>query len=135
MYPFFVGLLILSILILLTETLYITSRISSRAHAFTLLFTLATLINNLGYLLEITSDTLETAIMGTRICYLGKAYLPFLFFAYTMHVCKIKLPRFLISALLAFHTFILFLVFFSDKIKLYYSSISYTEDSSFSHLV
>lgn len=135
MYPFFVGLLILSILILLIEMLYITSRISSRAHAFTMLFTLATLINNLGYLLEVTAGSKETAIMGTRICYLGKAYLPFLFFVYTMYICKVKLPRLLTGILLSFHTLILFLVFFSNKITLYYSSIDYIDNATFSHLV
>lgn len=126
---------IISIIILLVEVVYMVSRITSRGQALVFLFVLEAFVNNVGYLLELVANTKETAIMGTKICYLGKTFLLLTVFMYIMHFCKIKVSRILLGVLVAFHTLILFLVFFSENVHLYYSSIEYTDEGFFSHLV
>lgn len=135
MIQFLFAMQIISIVVLLAEVVYMVSRVTSRGQALVFLFVLEAFVNNVGYLLELVATTKETAIMGTKICYLGKTFLLLTVFMYIMHFCKIKVSRILFGGLVAFHTLILFLVFFAEKTNLYYSNISYTEEGFFSHLI
>ncbi|MBQ9766004.1 MAG: hypothetical protein IJW18_07390, partial [Lachnospiraceae bacterium] len=74
MFEFLVCIQALSIILLLAEIVYMVPRISSKLQALMFLFVLEILINNIGYMLELLATTADTAIMGTRISYIGKAY-------------------------------------------------------------
>lgn len=125
----------ISIVVLLAEVVYMISRITNRGQALVFLFVLEAFVNNVGYLLELVAVTKETALMGTKISYLGKTYLLLTVFLYIAYFCKQYVLRILRLALVAFHTLILFLVFFAEKFNWYYSSVEYMDEGVFGHLV
>lgn len=136
MFQLIVILQYIGIALLLFEIFYISTKWTSRPKILLLIFTIATLINNVGYLFEITSVTPETAIIGTKFSYLGKAFLPLIMALFTLQNCKIKLPQRVIKLLMIIHSLIIFLVLTSEHNTLYYSSVGYDyEGGLFPHLV
>lgn len=60
------------------------------------------------------SDSLETALIGVKIAYLGKPYITLCIFFFVVEFCKVNLPDLLKGALVAFHLLITTLVFTCD---------------------
>lgn len=134
----FHGIIVLqfiSIVILFWELLYIFSKWSSKRHSFLLMLILAALVNNVGYLVEILSSTMESSLFGTKLSYIGKAYVCLILLFVTLDFCRITVPRWISSVLVVLHTGVWILVLTCDYHTLYYSSISYVEDEMFPHLV
>ncbi len=136
MFEFLVFFQYFGIALLLFEIFYITNKWTARPKMLLLLFTIAVLINDVGYLLEITSVTPETAIIGTKFSYLGKAFAPLIMTLFTLQCCKVKVPQKLIAVFMLIHSLILFLVLSCEHNTLYYSSIGFDyEGGLFPHLV
>ena len=125
----------ISIVIMFCELLYVFSKWSSKRHSFLLMMILAALVNNVGYLVEIISDNMEKSLFGTKLSYIGKAYIPLILLFFTLDFCRIAIPRWLSYVLVLLHTGVWILVLTCDYHTLYYSSISYVEDGMFPHLV
>lgn len=125
----------ISIVIMFCELLYVFSKWSSKRHSFLLMMILAALVNNVGYLVEIISDNMEKSLFGTKLSYIGKAYIPLILLFFTLDFCRIAIPRWLSYVLGVLHTGVWVLVMTCDYHTLYYSSISYVEDGMFPHLV
>lgn len=126
---------VISIVILFCELLYVFSKWTSKRHSFLLMMILAALVNNVGYLVEILSDTMEKSLFGTKLSYIGKAYIPLILLLFTLDFCRIAIPRWLSYVLVVLHTGVWILVLTCDYHTLYYNSISYVEDGMFPHLV
>ncbi len=136
MFEFLVVFQYFGIALLLFEIFFITNKWTSRPKILLLLFVVAALINNVGYLLEITAATPEAAIIGTKFSYLGKSYTPLVMVLFTLQCCKVKVPQKIVAAFMLLHSVILFLVLSCEHHTLYYSSIGYDyEGGLFPHLV
>ncbi len=125
---------IIAIVLLLVEIFYMIPKISGRSHVLMFLFVVEAFVDSVGYLLEMSSATKETAFMGTKINYIGRAYLLFTIFLFVLEFCKIKLPAFITFILFLFHSFVLGCVLFAEHTTLYYSSISFVHSGIFPHL-
>lgn len=103
-------------------------------HIFILLC-LAITMHCYGYYLELTSTTVEAAINAIKIAYLGISYINILYLFFLCDYFHIKRPKLIMLIFLAFNTFIFILVMTCEKHTLYYTSIDYSYDSIFPHVV
>lgn len=125
----------ISVVLLVTEAFYIFVRWNTRLHSFLFLNCIATLINNLGYLLEMTSSTAGEGAIAIKFAYFGKVWIPFSFFVLVIELCNIRMNKKIYAGLAALHMAIFFLVFTYRHHKLYYTDSSFTESGIFPHIV
>ncbi len=96
---------------------------------FTLIFTLIP-ISNLGYVLLTHSDSLNGAIIGQKVIYLGGCYMVLFILQSIFGMCHIKMPRKLDVVLLILNTVIYMSVLTIGYSDIFYKSCSYGQDSS-----
>ncbi len=135
MYYFLLGLQGLTTIVVFAEFLYIFHHAFSRHRVILMLLTLAAWVNNAGYFVEIVSTTKETAIIGTKICYLGKSFIPLLILMFALNYCEVQVPDAIYALLSVFHFGIWGLVVFCEQQSLFYTSIDYLDEGFFPHLV
>ena len=84
---------LVSIGILVAGAIYLYTRWQGREYSYLFLFSIATLVNNIGYLIEMTALDSNSALLGTRVAYLGKVFIPFSFFVFILQYCEINLSK------------------------------------------
>jgi len=131
----FVGIQYIGIVILVIEILYILKQRASWLQTYLLIVVLATLINFVGYLFEIQATSKEMALQAVKFLYLGKPYIILATFLFIMRFYNIRIPKQIKSVLCGLHIGISVLVLTCDKHFLFYSSIDYTYEGFFPHLV
>lgn len=131
----FIGIQLIGIAVLLIEILYILQQRPSWMQTNLLLIVLATLVNFVGYLFEIQAPSKEIALQSVKFLYLGKPYIILATFIFIMRFYDIRIPKRVKCILCSLHISISLLVFTCDKHDLFYSSIGYTQDGFFPHLV
>lgn len=135
MYILFVILQVVGIVVLCGEVVYLVNQRPSRQQTRILLLMIGLLVNFTGYLFELLAGTQEEAILSVKFSYLGKPIIVLAMFLFVMDYCKVKMPRWLPTALCCLHIVIIFLAMSCDVHTLYYSSISYTQEGFAPHLI
>ena len=135
MYTLMIGIEYISIALLIFEIIYVMKQKGSYMQNLMLLLLISVLVNLVGYLVELKSDSLETALIGVKIAYLGKPYITLCIFFFVVEFCKVNLSDLLKGALVAFHLLITTLVFTCDLHSFFYTSIQYIYSDSYCHLV
>lgn len=123
------------IVALMIEILYVIKQKTSRLQTLMLFVLIATCINFVGYLFEMQATDQDMALMAIKFIYFGKPYIALSIFLFAMEFYKVKLPRWLVNLLCAVHISVTILVLTCEKHTLYYSSINYTYEGMFPHLV
>ena len=100
-----------------------------------LLVLMATLINYTGYLFEIKSDNRDMALMAVKFMYMGKPFIALGTLLFAFEFYRIRILPILRNILCTIHILITILVITCDSHNLYYSSIDYTYEGLFPHLV
>lgn len=131
----FIGIQLIGIAVLLIEILYILQQRASWMQINLLIVVLATLVNFVGYLFEIQATSKEMALQAVKFLYLGKPYIILATFFFIMRFYNIRIPKWIKYILCSLHIGISILVFTCDKHFLFYSSIGYTQEGYFPHLV
>lgn len=135
MYTLMIGIEYISIALLIFEIIYVMKQKGSYMQNLMLLLLISVLVNLIGYLVELKSDSLETALIGVKIAYLGKPYITLCIFFFVVEFCKVNLSDLFKGALVAFHLLITTLVFTCDLHSFFYTSIQYIYSDSYCHLV
>nr|WP_295685274.1 histidine kinase N-terminal 7TM domain-containing protein [uncultured Lachnoclostridium sp.] len=135
MYSLMLTIQIIALLTNFTVILVLLIKKPFRGQAIFLALCLAVLVQCFGYTLEITSTSLDAAMVSIKIQYLGSAYVNILFLSFLLDYCKIKKSRLSFSLLFLFNTFILFAVVTCEYHPYYYSSIQFVQEGSFPHVV
>lgn len=135
MHTFFIIIQYISIIILVTEGFYVIRHKYSKQQQYLIFLIFALGINSVGYLLELQAVTQREALMAVRFLYLGKPYIALCQFLLVMQICKVNLSGKLTTGLFLMHTAIIFLVLTCEHHTLFYSSINFTQDGFFPHLV
>ncbi len=135
MYILFVILQVVGIVVLCGEVVYLVNQRPSRQQTRILLLMIGLLVNFTGYLFELLAGTQEEAVLSVKFSYLGKPIIVLAMFLFVMDYCKVKMPRWLPTALCCLHIVIIFLAMSCDVHTLYYSSISYTQEGFAPHLI
>lgn len=101
---------------------------------FILLYAMITLAN-LGYYILSTSQSLEAALVGNRLIYLGGVYIPVFLLFITMKLCDMDIPGWLVTVLLLFGGIVIYYVFSIGSTEDYYTSVALAKDNGLTYLV
>ncbi|MCM1212069.1 MAG: ATP-binding protein [Blautia sp.] len=123
----FLGLEVLVICIIVTALLLLVKEEGSREQKLMLYFLLGCLVQNIGYVLEITAPTVEAAMVAVKMQYLGSLTIPISYCYFIFSYCFEKTPEKVLRVLKYIDVIILGLVFTSDVHKLYYREIAWLE--------
>lgn len=135
MYTLFVLFQFIGIIFLFWEAYYVVCQKPSRQQGILLVMIMALLVNFFGYLFELQAQTKEQALQAVKVIYLGKPFIILAIFLFVMDYCKVRIWRWLRKTMAFFHISITFLVLTCEKQRLFYSSIEFTDEGFFPHLV
>lgn len=131
MYNFLIALQLFSILLFFFETGYTFLRIKNTLHSSLAMICFSTLINNIGYLLEMTSTTSEGCLYAIKFSYLGKALIPISLLVFTTELCDARIPDKILYFLLSVHVVTYLLVLTTEYHNLYYINFCFFNDGLF----
>lgn len=135
MHTFFIFLQYIGVLVLMVEAFYVIGRRPSKQQQYLLFLIFALCVNFTGYLLELQADNQKEALMAVKFLYLGKPFIALSQFLFVMQTCKVQIPDKAEKTLICIHAAIVLLVLNCEHHTLFYSSIRFTEDGFFPHLV
>ena len=123
-----------SIFVLMVEAGYILGKIKTKLHAYLFFNCVATLINNLGYLLEMLAKSEEQYLTALQMSYLGRVWIPYSLFIFMILLCKVNVNRKILIGLGIFHAATFFVVLTCQHQNWYYSSMTYVKEGLFPYI-
>lgn len=135
MYDFFIAVQVIGMIILVVQLIYILHQPVSKIQLCLAFLTTTLLINFVGYTYELLSDRMETSLLAVKFIYLGKPFIVLSMFLLVCQYCRVKLNRYLLFFIILIHISVTVLVQSCEHNTIYYSSISFTEEGLFPHLV
>lgn len=134
MYEVCIAIQYIGIVALMLELVYVVKKETSRAQLRLILCMVGMIINFVGYLFEMTSKSMEQALMAVKIIYVGKPVIIFSMLFFVMGYCKVNMSNIMKTILILIHTGISCLVLFCEKNTLYYNKIEFVDEGLFPHL-
>lgn len=134
MYTVLSSFQLLGLAIILIQIVYLLKVKPTKLSSILLAFDICVFINTLGYMLEMTSIHMNTALMAIRVTYFGKVYLGFLMLFFLFKYYGISISKFVFGALLVYHSFIAMLVLTSSSHNLYYTDMVWVETGLYPHV-
>jgi len=117
-----------SIIFLFLETAYVFKKMKTRAHAYLFLNCVATLINNVGYLIQMLAKNENEYLAGLKFAYLGKVWIPFSLLVFAFTICRMALPKGIIYSMSGISITTFLLVLTCTKHNLYYQNMKYVSE-------
>ena len=122
------GIEICGIITIIVALLLLLKGDGSREQKLMQYFLIGSLIQNVGYLLELTAPTLEAALVAVKIEYLGSLTIPISYCYFIFSYCYEKTPKKILFVLKVVDVFVFGLVFTCDLHHLYYHNIEWIEN-------
>ncbi|MCR5823726.1 MAG: response regulator [Lachnospiraceae bacterium] len=119
---------------LFIECWFIFKNLRKPIHSYLLMSSMCALLNNLGYLLQITSKTPEGILNSVKFSYLGKTFYTFFIFLFALEFVRVRVNEILKRILMLVHIGLYGAVLIVEQHSLYYKDIVYITDSSFSRI-
>lgn len=135
MYQMFLVLQYIGIFILAVELIYTYFQSASKPQSILMMMEAALLLNFVGYLFELRATNFRDAITAVKISYLGKPFIVLFMFLFVLEYCNVKLPKWLEIMIILYQASISVMVHTCEHHKLFYNSISFTEEGVFPHIV
>ncbi len=121
----FIILEIISISIIFAASQLLFQGDGSREQKLMQYFLMGSLIQNAGYLLELTAPVVETAIVAVKVQYMGSIVVPISYCYFIFHYCCEKVPEKILRCLKIIDLAIVALVFTCDLHHFYYRGITW----------
>ncbi len=90
---------------------------------FLVLFS-SVMVVNIGYLCLSLSGTLNEALLSNRIAYLGSVFLPVSMLMTILHICKIKLNKWVLASILGISVVVFLIAASPGYLDIYYKEVS-----------
>lgn len=135
MYDLLLILQYIGIIGLFFEILYVSRQHGSRLQTILVILLYASLFNIVGYTLEMEAKTQELAMQSVKMTYIGKPFVVFTMYVFVMEYCSVSIKKSRRNFFYAICVAIAGLVYTNEYHHLFYSSVSYTNDGLFPHLV
>ena len=100
-----------------------------------LLIFLMVIICNMGHYTLSMAKTLDTALMGQKLIYLGCVFVPIFFLLATFRLCHLDPPTWLVAVLSSLTALVLFSAFSIGESGVYYKSVYIARENGISYLV
>ncbi len=124
----------LSIFGLFVECWFILQKWRGEFHLYILLSSLATLMNNIGYLMQMKATSEETYVLALKMAYVGKTWIPFYLFLFTMTLCGKRVPKAAMRLLPFVHLTTFSLLLTLERNGLYYKNVQFVQTGLFPQL-
>lgn len=132
MYQLIIAIQCINIVFLYVEAVIIlSSKSSTKLHLYLFFNCCANLINNVGYLLALTSKTKREFLLAGQLSYLGRIWIVFTLFLFVTKLCNVNVPKFIKYALAFINILIYLIILTIPYHKLYYITISFTMEGNF----
>ncbi len=131
MYELVIGIQCASILILFAECWVIMTSWKGMLHSYLFLGCAATIVTNVGYLLELVSRTEESFFNALRLSYLGKIWIVFALFLFIAQLVRVSIPRVLKAVLAVVNIAVYVMVFTTRYTELYYKDLFFFFNGKF----
>ena len=92
-------------------------------------------ISNMGYYSLATAKNLDTALLGHRLIYLGGVFIPIFLLFSTMKLCRMEVPKWIVTVLLVMSTVVLYFAFSVGRRNYYYKNGSLGNDNGRTYLI
>ncbi|MBR1930003.1 MAG: HD domain-containing protein [Lachnospiraceae bacterium] len=135
MHAVYFSIQIIGLALVFIQVMILYRRISMKHQALILLYTVFVGISAYGYLIELDAKTQQVALTGVKIAYLGKVYLLYTMMLVMGHLTRVKFPKWLKAVMFFIATATLIMVGTCEHHTLYYSSIGFTYEGQFPHLL
>ncbi len=135
MYDLLLILQYIGIIVLFFEILYVSRQHGSRLQTILVILLYDSLFNIVGYTLEMEAKTQELAMQSVKMTYIGKPFVVFTMYVFVMEYCGVGVKKSRRNFFYAICVAIAGLVYTNEYHHLFYSSVSYTNDGLFPHLV
>ena len=122
-----IGAQIAGIVIILIAIGLLISGNGSRQHLLMGYFLCGSLVQNVGYLLELTAPSMDVAVTAVRIENLGSIFVPLCYCYFIFEYCYEKVPKKLLKVLAVLDVLILPILFWYDKHSLIYQQIGWSQ--------
>lgn len=135
MFSFFIGFQIVVTIFTFIALGLLLYGDGSRSQKLMSLFMMGAVVLNVGYLFEITAQTMEAAIVATKMQYLGVTFIPIFYCWFMFIYCNEKVPYKLVAALLSADLLLLATIFACEYHNFFYEDIQWiTEGTSHPYL-
>lgn len=125
----------IAIIALFFEAIYVSRQRSSRMQTLLLIVMYSTMINLVGYTLEMEAATKELASQSLKVTYVGKPFIIYSLYLFVMEYCGVSIPKARRNILFLISLTITILVFTNNYHGLFYSSIDFTNEGLFPHMI
>lgn len=125
----------IGIIVSMAGLLYIFPQKQSKRKQLLALILMSVLINQVGYLFELQSNTMESALVSIKVAYVGKMIAELAILIFVLEYAEIYMPQWLKSILMIIHICIVGLVWTCENNTLYYSKIDFTQEGLYPHVV
>ena len=126
----FLGMELLGLCAIATAMFLLMRGDGSREQKLMQFFLTGTLIQNAGYLLELTAPTMEAAIVAVKVQYIGSLIIPICYCYFIFSYCFMDAPEAILHILETIDVLILGLVLTCDSHSLYYRRIEWLTDAN-----
>lgn len=135
MYSIALTLQYLGIIAALVGIIFVLPRRMSKRKQILILILMSVLINQIGYLFELQATAMDVALVSIKVAYVGKMIAELFILIFVFEYTNYRIPVWLQGTLGLLHAYIIYLVWTCEKNTLYYSSISYTQEGMYPHVV
>ncbi len=135
MYQFVIYLLYFTIAGMFVVSYFSLNKWKSRLHTYLFFSTIANLVYNTGYLLELTSRDQESYVAALKMGYLGRVWVGFALVLFIAELCEVYIPEFFKIIAGITHVIIYFSILTIEHNDLYYNYMEFAMDGDFPTLI
>lgn len=95
----------------------------------------AIIVANMGAYTVSTAESMEAALMGHRLIYLGGVFAPVFMLFSTMKLCQMRVPKWLVSIFTIMSVIVLYLAFSVGHSTLYYKNVTLGKECGMTVLI
>ncbi|MBO4900661.1 MAG: response regulator [Lachnospiraceae bacterium] len=121
----------ITIVVLFIEIWIVFMKWSNPIHSYLFFACISSFISNMGYLLEMKATTEEAYLSALKLSYVGRVFIVLAFFLFSAKMCRIKIPKWVIAALMLVHIGIYVSILSLGSCNLYYTSYEFIPDPEF----
>lgn len=133
MYYTVVGIYVAVCLLCVLAILFIINMESNDGKLCMLAYMMCALVQNVGYLFEVTAQTKDAAMIAIRMQYLGSTYVMIFFCEYIYYFLRTSRRKYFFKILAAIDTVFMFMMWFDDVFHLFYQRRTWIADSRHSY--
>ena len=131
MHDILIAIMYITIFGLLFESCLVFWHFKNRLHAYLLISCITTLVNNAGYLLEITSKTGDAYMTALKLSYTGRIWISLSLFLFAAELCREKIPLIIRRSLVVINCILFAGILTLDQHDLYYTSCTFETGGMF----